>query len=155
MRERVLAIVSLIAQYVMGEIDSLSENEIVEELLSIGFDADEIDAAFGWMHNHTVNDPGRALQTLTVPSQRIFTPGEIRTLSNEARGFLMRLRTLGILDDDSQEEIIERALEASEDEVGLREVKSIAALTLFARTNDEWLREVDCFMEDDWTRIYH
>lgn len=155
MRERVLAIVSLIAQYAMSEVDSLTENDIVEELLSIGFDADEIDAAFGWMHNLTLHRNGNPAEAMTVPAQRIFTPGEIRLLSNEARGFLLRLRALGILDDEIQEDIIERALDSAEDQVGLREIKSLTALTLFARTNDEWRREVDCFMEDDWTRIYH
>jgi Smg protein len=53
-----------------------------------------------------------------------------------------------------QEEIIENAIHASEDEVTLKEVKTMAILTLNARQG-EWWREVDCIMEDDWSRLYH
>lgn len=155
MRERVLAIVSLIAQYVMGEQDALSENDIVEELLAVGYEAEEIDAAFSWMQNLALQPRDQELQLPDVLAQRIFTAEEIRALSREARGLLVRLRLLGILDDETQEEIIDKALQVADDEVTLKEMKTIAALTLFARSNDEWRREVDCFLEDDWSRLYH
>lgn len=155
MRERVLAIVSIIAQYVLGDRDSVSENEIVEELLAVGFDADEIDAAFSWMQNTALHKPGEAPQLAEIRSQRIFTSEEKRDISAEARGLLIRLRTLGILDDDAQEEIIDKALQMADDPVSLKDMKAIAALTLFARNNEEWRREVDCFLDDDWVRLYH
>ena len=155
LRERVLAIVSIIAQYVLGERDNVDENDIVEELLSVGFEADEIDAAFSWMQNVALHTPGK-LPTLTeVRSQRIFTPEEKRDLSAEARGLLIRLRSLGILDDEAQEEIIDKALQVADDPVSLKDMKAIAALTLFARNNEQWRREVDCFLDDDWVRLYH
>lgn len=155
MRERVLAIVSIIAQYVMGDGEPPSETDIVEELLAVGFEADEIDAAFTWMQNLAFRHPDRAPELAEIRAQRIFTPEERRSISGEARGLLIRLRTLGILDDEAQEEIIDRALEMADDEVSLKEMKAIAALTLFARSNDEWRREVDCFLDDDWSRLYH
>jgi len=37
LRERVLAIVTLIAQYVMEDRDPLTESDLVEELLAVGF----------------------------------------------------------------------------------------------------------------------
>ena len=46
MRERVLAIVSFIAQYFLDDRDMVTESDLVEELLSVGFEAEEIDAAF-------------------------------------------------------------------------------------------------------------
>lgn len=155
MRERVLAIVSIIAQYVLGDRDSVSENDIVEELLAVGFEADEIDAAFSWMQNVATQSPGQEPQLVEMRSQRVFTPEEIRDLSPEARGLLIRLRTLGILDDGAQEEIIDKALQVADEPVSLKDMKAIAALTLFARNNDEWRREVDCFLDDDWVRLYH
>jgi len=39
--------------------------------------------------------------------------------------------------------------------VGLPEIKTLVALTLFSRSHDDWRREVDCIMEDDWSRLYH
>lgn len=155
MRERVLAIVTLIAQYVMEERDPLSESDLVEELLAVGFEAEEIDAAFSWMESLSMQTSSRPDLPLTLPPHRVFTIEEVRAISSEARGFLVRLRTLGILDDQTQEEIIEKALQVAEDEVTLKEVKTMTALTLFARSHEDWRREVDCFMEDDWSRLYH
>lgn len=155
MRERVLAIVSLIAQYVMEDRDPLTESDLVEELLASGFEAEEIDAAFSWMESLSLQTSTPPDALLGLPPQRIFTPEEIQVLSCEARGFLSRLRSLGILDEQTQEEIIERAMQVAEEELTLKEVKTLTALTLFARSHEDWRREVDCFMEDDWSRLYH
>ena len=38
----------------MEERDFLTENELVEELLAVGFEEDEIAAAFSWMRNNFV-----------------------------------------------------------------------------------------------------
>jgi len=156
LRERVLAIVSIIAQYVMEDRDFLTENDIVEQLLEDGFDAEEIDAAFSWMETLSLQTgESQARRPLSMPTQRILTRDEELLLSRDARGFLVRLRFLGIIDDDLQEEILDRALRGEEDEISLKEIKAVTALTLFTRSQDDWRREVDCFMEDDWMRIYH
>lgn len=155
MRERVLAIVSIIAQYVMEDRDFLTENDIVEQLIEDGFDAEEIDAAFSWMETLSLQVGEPPKRHLTLPTQRILTRDEELLLSRDAQGFLVRLRALGIIDDDLHEEILERALRGEEDEISLKEIKAVTALTLFTRSQEDWRREVDCFMEDDWTRIYH
>ncbi len=155
MRERVLAIVSIIAQYVLESREQLTDSDIVEELLAEGFEADEIDAAFSWMENVSLHQGSSPPSSLTLPTQRIFTAEETRNLSGEARGFLIRLRGLGLIDDGAQEEIIDRAMQIAEDEVSLKEIKTITALTLFTRSQDVWLRDVDFIMEDDWAQLYH
>jgi Smg protein len=155
LKERVLAIVSIIAQYVMDERQLPADSDIVEELLASGYEADEIDAAFHWMESLSLRRVDRPARPLVIPSQRIFTDEECRALSREARGFLAQLRQLGILDDEVQEDIIQKALNMGEDELALKDVKTLTALSLFARSQHEWLREVDCFMEDDWARMYH
>lgn len=157
MRDRVLAIVSVIAQYVLEARDIPSESDLVVELMEAGYISTEIEAAFGWLealaHQPPVPSGGAAL--LSVPSHRIFTADESRALSSEARGFLVRLRSLGILDDATQEEIIDRAIEGTDDEVSLDDLKIITALTVFARHQSEWHREVDCLLDEDWSRLYH
>jgi Smg protein len=154
LRERVLAIVSLIAQYVMEERDLLTENELVAELLAVGFEEEEIEAAFRWMETLSLQSRQKPPQLQVSGTHRVFTAEENRTLSTEARGFLIRLRTLGILDDELEEEVIERATQA-EEELTLSELKTLVVLTLFTRSHDDWRREVDCIMEDDWSRLYH
>jgi Smg protein len=155
LRERVLAIVSLIAQYVMEDRDFLTEGEIIEELLAEGFAAEEIDAAFSWMESYSMQNLTPRDHSLTSPTNRVFTAEEARSLSAEARGFLVRLRTMGILDDELHEEILDRALQSAEEEVSLKDLKTITALTLFTRANNQWRREVDCIIEDDWASLYH
>ena len=155
MRERVLAIVTILARYFLEDRDFLSETELVEELLSVGFEADEIDAAFSWMQGLTsaANESDDNFQpTMT---QRIFSAEECRMLTQEARGFLIRLRSMGLLDNLTQEEVIDRAFQLGEETVSIKEVKVITALTLFARTNEDWRREVDCLLAEDWSRLFN
>lgn len=155
MRERVLAIVTILARYFLEDRDFMSETELVEELLSVGFEADEIDAAFSWMQglSTAATDQDSGFQPKTT--QRIFSAEEIRLLTSEARGFLIRLRSLGLLDDLTQEEIIDRAFQIGDETVTIKEVKVITALTMFARTNEDWRREVDCLLAEDWSRLFH
>ena len=155
MRERVLAIVSFIAQYFLDDQDMMTESDLVEELLAVGFEAEEIDAAFCWMESQTICSPAGSNITLGDPpaSHRVFSAEESRVLSGEARGFLTRLRGMGILDADVQEEVISKALQVAEDEVSLKEIKTITVLAMFANSHNEWRREYDCLLEDDWPRL--
>ena len=153
MRERVLAIVNLIAQYFLEEQEPKSESDLVEELLAIGFDAEEIDAAFNWMENHTLRTP--QLQELAAPviTHRVFSAEEQRYLTREARGFLVRLRGAGILDEELFEEIVHKSVQMTDEEVSLREIKIVTVLALFARSQHQWRQEFDCLLEDDWSRL--
>jgi Smg protein len=156
LKERVLAIVSIIAHYISEDGQLPTNGDLVEELLAAGFEAEEIDAAFHWMESLSLHESGeQPIRPLTLPSHRIFTSEECQALSCEARGFLLRVREMGIVDGELLEEIIQKAMQATEDEVSLREMKTLTALTLFSRSHHEWLREVDCFMDDDWARLYH
>ena len=156
MRERVLAIVTILARYFLEERNLISDTELVEELLSVGFDEEEIDAAFSWMQGLSpVSDSPTGQKPLVSYAQRIFSADEQRLLSDEARSFLIRLRTLGILDDEAQEEVIERAFQMEEDEISLKEIKVMTALSLFARSNEDWRREVDCLLSNNWGRLFN
>lgn len=155
MRERVLAIVTILARYFLEDRDFMSETELVEELLSVGFEADEIDAAFSWMQGLSTAADDQESSFRPTTTQRIFSSEETRLLTPEARGFLIRLRNLGLLDDLSQEEIIDRAFQIGEETISIKEIKVITALTLFARTNEDWRREVDCLLAEDWSRLFH
>ena len=153
MRERVLAIVSLIAQYFLEDRDLTSEGDLVDELLSIGFDSDEIDAAFNWMENQALHPPAQTELLPPMTSYRVFTDEEKRVLDVEARGFLARLRDMGILNNEVQEEIILKALQLADEDLSLKEIKTITVLTLFARAQNDWCREYDCLLDDDWSRL--
>lgn len=154
-----MAIVNLIAQYVLGSDDTIvDEKELVAELMSAGFAADEIDNAFLWMESAalTTTDSQKGTDyVLSDPGYRIFTLQEQQILSLEARGFLIRIRAMGLLPDQIHEEIIERAISSAEDPVTEQEIKLITIMTLLLRSDETWLREVDYFMDNDWQRIHH
>ncbi len=154
-----MAIVNLIAQYVLGSEDTtVNEKELLAELMSAGFAADEIDDAFLWMESAAFTSKGsqeKADPLLSDSGYRIFTNQEQQLLTLEARGFLVRVRTMGLLPDPIQEEIIDRAIGSAEGPVTEQEIKLITILTLLLRSNETWLREIDCFLENDWQRIYH
>jgi len=153
LRERVLAIVTLIAQYFLEDQEPRSENDLVEELLAVGFDVDEIDAAFCWMEDQTLRMPQPSALAPPPTTHRIFSPEEQRGLAPEARGFLVRLRGTGILDEELFEEIIHKSLQMNDEQVALKEIKTIAVLALFARNQHQWRQEFDCLLEDDWSRL--
>ena len=153
MRERVLAIVNLIAQYFLEEQEPKSESDLVEELLAIGFDVDEIDAAFNWMENQTLRTPQSQELAAPVITHRVFSAEEHRYLSREARGFLIRLRSTGILDEELFEEIVHKSVQMTDEAVSLKEIKTITILALFARSQHQWRQEFDCLLEDDWSRL--
>ena len=154
--ERILAIVNLIVQKLMGEQNWEGETEIVESLLASGFEPEEIDAAFDWMANLSPQSrPERATGLSTLKAHRVFTLEESRVLGPDVLGFLTRLRSLGLVDEEAHEEIVERAMQVSEDGLTLKEMRVIAALTILARTQVEWQREMSFILDEDWTRIYN
>lgn len=151
MNERVLAIVTIIAQYILSEHDVPGESELVAELISAGFAAEEVDAAFRWMEQLSLEPVERLEATFRTPTFRIFSREESRVLSLEARGFLMRLRSLGLVEETVLEEIIARAVSEADEEMSLTEIKSLAAQILFIHAQSEWHREVESVLDDDWT----
>ena len=159
MRERVLAIVNLIAQYVLGAEDThISEQELITELMAVGFEADEINDAFSWMESIALqpNVEQPAVEPmLAMGTYRIFSDQEKAQITLEAQGFLTKVRAMGLLSDETQEEVIDRAIRTTEDPVTEQEMKLITILTLLSHSNSLWLREIDCFLENDWGRIYH
>ena len=161
MHERVMAIVDLIAQYILGAKETpINQQELMAELVSAGFEADEINGAFAWMegaalqsHHNTDQVPSSTLQHF--PTYRIFSKQEEDNITTAARGFLLKVKAMGILSATAQEEVIDRALKAAGDAVNEQEIKLMTIITLLSQQNNPWLREIDCFLENDWDRIYN
>lgn len=159
MHQRVMDIVNLIAQYVMNaENATISEQELMSELMAVGFEPEEINDAFDLMETITLRpaeDETTDLTGMTAPTFRVFTNQEKNIFTSKAQGFLIKLRAMGLINDDTQEEIIDRALRTDDSSINEQEIKMIAVVTLMSRSNNPWQREIDCFLENDWSRIYH
>ena len=157
MRDRVLAIVNIIAQYVFEKRDLLSDANIIQELLDTGFDLEEINAAFHWIENLSVDNVKHNDEESETRegSTRVFTPEEKRTLSVEAQGLLMKMRAMGMLSCDEMEEIIGQVMSVEEDSISFQELKAVVALTLFSRSLEQYGREMECILKDEWSLLYH
>jgi len=88
LRERVLAIVNLIAQYVLGADDTpISEQELMTELMSVGFDADEINDALSWMETIALQpqtDAATVSPLMELPTYRVFSNQEQQKLTTSS-----------------------------------------------------------------------
>jgi len=157
LRDRVLAIVNIIAQYVFEKRDLMSEGNIIQELLDTGFDLEEINAAFHWIENLSVDNvqPGDGESETREGATRVFTPEERRALSLEAQGLLMKMRNMGMLSCDEMEEIIGQVMSVEEDGISFQELKAVVALTLFSRSLEQYGREIECILKDEWSLLYH
>ena len=106
------------------------------------------------MKPHLTMDDGTDLVSMIHSKRKDLIRGIVGGTEETTTG-VIRLRAMGILDDEIEESIIERALQVAEDEVSLQEIKALTTLALFSRTSHDWRREVDCFLADDWARMVH
>ncbi len=159
MRERFLDIVTLLAQYMLEEGRSPDDEQaIAEELIAEGYDPEDVREAFAWVERLVgTRAGGAALADLAGPDQstRVLTPTEALKILPAAHGFLLRLRQLGLIDASVQERILERAMAVDADEIGLDEIKAIAALVLFNGAPDEWRGQLLDVLDDRRDRLYH
>jgi Smg protein len=156
MRERILNIIEIVVKHILMTKEVVfNENEVIEYLLSEGYNLDEINTAFSWIReiigHQRLTPPSRKLKKSTgIRGIRLLSPEEKMNLGPEAHGFLIRLKELGFIDDDIQEEIIEKAMYLSDGEIGREEIKTIVALVIMNRSGAEWSDDINRFFSDEW-----
>ena len=140
---RVMDVVGFIGKFVTDNFDGpFDQEEILDELLSQGFSSREISDAFKWIERNTLGDPkdtpiGAVLAPQRAP-MRVLTVAEQSKISPKAFGQLMSLNERGILDAVLLEEIIERLMKYEPEDITDKEVRRIAALSVFTRVQAEW-----------------
>jgi Smg protein len=154
MRERIFSIIEIIVRQILMSRNLVhDEKEIVEYLISEGYNLEEINTAFSLIKDiageQKVKTPLRKSLNETN-NIRILSNDEKISLTREAYGFLIRLKGLGFIDNELQEEIIERAQYFTDGEVGLDEIKSIAALVMINRSGTEWGDDINRLFNDEW-----
>lgn len=160
MYQRVMAIIGIISDYLADEVDLFEqEDEIVDDLVSLGFDFPEIETAFGWIANLSQGkELNLNLLDLEPESgfQRHFSQEEMRLLSADARTWLVKLRQLEIIDQIAVEDIIDQALILGGSHVGSEDIKVIATMVIVVGHLDTVVRErfLD-FLENDQGIVFH
>lgn len=140
---RVMDVVGLIGRFFSENAEAMpSHEEVMDELQNQGFSSREISDAFRWIERNTLGpDDDREPNTTSLllqPPARILTPIEAGKLSSDAHGQLLRYYKRGLVDAVLLEEILEKVARSESDEIGVREIRRLTALTLFTKVQAEW-----------------
>lgn len=130
MRERILNILSYLSQSLSSNKDLVYDaQEIWDELATRGYSEDEIELALLQIERMSLNVPGPYWSN-GIPTYRTYAPGETTKLTARARGYLWTLKSRGVIDHALEDEIVQKAMNLAE-RAGVREIKTVAALTIF------------------------
>jgi Smg protein len=105
---------------------------IAKKLSAAGFEDSDISEALHWLAGVT-RAPQGALEKLPVSPHafRAYASREAAKLDAECRGFLLTLEQSGILDLQTRELVIERALAAAGDSLSLEQLKLVVLMVLW------------------------
>ena len=127
-------LIYLFEHYMDGEVQPpTDQGELEEELAEAGFSAGEVAKALRWLDELAAGTETPTCHGHAVGSIRIYTDDECAKLGREARGFLLFLEQIGILDPGSRELVVERALAIDHPSVAVEELKWVVLLVLLNR----------------------
>lgn len=130
MRDKILNILGLLSQSLLRDKDLFYDaQEIWEDLTLRGFSENEIETALGHIEKMSLEMPG-PFWSDSIPVHRSYTLEEMSKLSSKVRGYLWKLKVKGVIDHALEDEIVQKAMNL-EEPAGLREIKTVAALTVF------------------------
>ena len=106
-------------------------DRVAKKLSAAGFEDSDISEALHWLAG--VRAPQAEFSRLPDVRKtfRAFAPRELAKLDARGRGFLLTLEQSGILNAQTRELVIERALAASGDAVSLDQLKLIVLMVLW------------------------
>ncbi len=146
MLSRLMDLVVLVAE--IAQDNDRSYTDLDQELLTRGYNQDEIDRAVVWYTTRSEVPEGEEIIQHGKSSFRVLSQWERMSLSSECYGYLLRLLNLGIVDGDHFEKIIARSIPVGPEKVQLNDVKEIACSVLFNRDTGELEDELVDFLDD-------
>ena len=107
---------------------------VAKKLSAAGFEDSDISEALHWLAG-VMRAPQGCLEKLPDAQRtfRAYAPRELAKLDASCRGFLLTLEQSGMLDAQTRELVIERALAASGDALSLEQLKLIVLMVLWNR----------------------
>ena len=130
LRDKTLDILGYLSQSLLRERDLFYDaEEIWAELTKNGYSEEEIERAVGYIERATLTLPG-AFWSEDIPVHRSYTVKESSHLTVKARGFLWMLKCKGVIDHALEDEIVHKAMNL-DGPAGVKEIKTVAALTIF------------------------
>jgi uncharacterized protein Smg (DUF494 family) len=130
LRDKILNILGLLSQCLDRDKDLFYDaQEIWDDLTTRGYSEVEIENALSHIEKTSLEYPG-PFWSDAIPVHRSYSMDEMTRLSSKARGYLWKLKSRGIIDHALEDEIVQKAMNL-ENPAGLREIKTVAALTVF------------------------
>lgn len=130
MRDKIFNILSLLSQSLQRDKDLFYDaQEIWDDLTQRGFSENDIEMALGHIERMSLDLPG-PFWSDAIPVHRSYTIEEMSKLSTKVRGYLWKLKCKGVIDHALEDEIVQKAMNL-EEPAGIREIKTVAALTVF------------------------
>lgn len=150
MKENIMdVLLYLFENYIDSDDVAKPDKDALEsELEEVGFPEREIHRAFEWLESMTVvaESSADAEPISQVAPMRFYTDEELELLSAECRGYLLFLEQVGVLDADTREIVIERALALDADEIDLEQLKWVVLMVLFYQPGREvafaWMEDL-------------
>ena len=122
----------------LEDCEETPQRAILEDVLhSSGFPEPTVRRALDWLEVLDAPADAPAAEAFSAGSSRVFSPQECMQLTPGARGFLLYLEQVGVLDPVQRELVIERLLALDNDEVDTEEVQWVVLLSLFRRPGQE------------------
>lgn len=141
LRDRILNILSFLSQSLQNNKDLFYDGqEIWEALTDQGYSEDDIESAVETIEKMSLKIPG-PYWSEHIPVCRVYSSEELSRLPSKVRGYLWTLKCRGIIDHTLEDEILQRAMNL-EGNPGIREIKTVAALTIFGYEHKVQAREV-------------
>jgi Smg protein len=126
------------------------DGPLMGELVAAGFSQGEVRKAFDWLDGLSRQRPAPG-QPRPCGPVRIFHGMELDKLDVEARGFLLYLEQLGVLDAGQRELVLDRAIALDQDSLDLDDLKWVVLMVLFNQPGAEaayaWM-ETQIFADD-------
>jgi Smg protein len=156
MKETVLDVLMyLFESFVDSEDDpEPNRNELKEDLERAGFGDRQIERALDWLDALNTTEVVR-----TAPqsaAMRIFDSAETEKLDARARGYLLQLEQIGILEPAQRELVIDRLLALDNEEIDVEQTKWVVMMVLFSQPGqqDAYAQMEDLVFADDSTWVH-
>lgn len=130
--------------------------QLEHQLLSEGFLKEEIVRAFEWFSTASAReDVFSKIKPLLHPDVIEQTvESTILDLSDAAFQFLSSLKELGLVDENMEEEILNRLMMAYSGRIGLAELKRVAAIVIFEHQFDSSDEYYGIF-DEEWRLLFN
>jgi Smg protein len=106
-------------------------DRVAQKLSAAGFEDGDISEALHWLAGMSLTPQVRGPLPDARRTFRAYAPRELAKLDAQCRGFLMTLEHSGILNAETRELVIERALAASGDALSLEQLKLVVLMVLW------------------------